>query len=104
MEKDVTVVRIYVGETDHGRQKNLMHEILNMLHDVHRVQGVTVFRGIAGFDDTGEVHASDILRIMVDLPLVIEFFDKPSVVEAVLSTLRDRLPEGHIVSWPAKCR
>jgi len=104
METEVTVVRIYISEADHGRRKNLMQEILNILHDQHRVKGVTVFRGIAGFGDTGEVHASDILRLMVDLPLVIEFFDEPSVVQAVLGLLGNLVPKGRIVSWRALCR
>lgn len=104
METQVTVVRIYLSEADHGRRKNLMQEILNILHDQHRVKGVTVFRGIAGFGDTGEVHASDILRLMVDLPLVIEFFDELSVVHAVLGLLSGLVPDGRIISWQATCR
>ena len=103
METEVTVVRIYLSEADHGRHKNLMQEILNILHDQHRVKAVTVFRGIAGFGDTGEVHASDILRLMVDLPLVIEFYDKPAVVEAALGLLSGLVPAGHIVHWRATC-
>jgi PII-like signaling protein len=104
MDTEVTVVRIYLSEADHGRRKTLMQEILNILHDQHRVRGVTVFRGIAGFGEAGEVHASDALRLMVDLPLVIEFYDKPAVVEAVLGLLKDLIPAGHIVSWEAGCR
>jgi PII-like signaling protein len=38
---------------------------------------------------------------MVDLPLVIEFFDEPKVVAAVLSLLREMLSEHPIVTWPA---
>lgn len=104
MDKDVTIVRIYLSEADHGRRKNLVQEIVAMLHDQHRVKGVTVFRGIAGFGDTGEVHASDILRLMVDLPLVIEFFDEPQVVDAVLVLLSGMIPEGRTVRWNALCR
>jgi uncharacterized protein len=104
MESEVTIVRIYLSEADHGRRKNLMQEILNILHDQQRVKGVTVFRGIAGFGDTGEVHASDILRLMVDLPLVIEFFDEPTVVQAVLGLLSGLVPDGRIVWWRASCR
>jgi PII-like signaling protein len=104
MAIEVTVVRIYLHEADHGRRKNLMQEILSLLHDQQRVKAVTVFRGIAGMGDAGEVHATDILRLMVDLPVVIEFFDEPKVVEAVLGLLNDRIPAGHIVSWQATCR
>jgi PII-like signaling protein len=99
----VTVVQIYLNEADHGRRKNLMQEMLNIIHDQHRVKGVVVFRAIAGFGDSGEVHASDLLRIMVDLPLVIEFFDAPEVVAAVLDVLKDRVPSGRILSWQATC-
>ncbi|HUC08996.1 MAG TPA: DUF190 domain-containing protein [Stellaceae bacterium] len=104
MAMEVTVVRIYLSEADHGHHRNLMQEVLNILHDQHRVRAVTVFRGIAGFGDNGEVHASDILRVMVDLPLTIEFFDAPKVVEAVLVLLRGLIPEGRIISWPATAR
>jgi PII-like signaling protein len=104
MATDVTMVRIYLHEADHGRRKNLMQEILNILHDQQRVKGVTVFRGIAGMDESGEVHASDMLRLMVDLPLVIEFFDEPKVVEAVLDLIKDLIPSGHVISWHASCR
>jgi PII-like signaling protein len=104
METEVTVVRIYLSEADHGRRKTLMQEVLNILHDQHKVRGVTVFRGIAGIGDTGEVHASDMLRILVDLPLVIEFFDTPEVVTAVLSLLTPLIPAGHTISWSATCR
>jgi len=104
METAVTVVRIHLSEADHVHRKTLMQELLNILHDQHKVRCVTVFRGIAGIGDTGEVHASDILRIMVDLPLVIEFFDTPEIVKAVLALLNDLIPEGHTISWPATCR
>ena len=79
-----------------------MREILSILHDRHAVQGVTVFRGIAGFGADGEVHADDMLRLNVDLPLVIEFFDEPVIAEAAIHLLDNLVPGGHIVSWPAK--
>jgi uncharacterized protein len=102
MANDIVMVRIYLSEADHGRRRTLMQEILTLLQDRHAVQGVTVFRGIAGFGASGEVRADDILRLNVDLPLVIEFFDEPKVVEAAIHLLDDLVPGGHIVSWPAK--
>jgi uncharacterized protein len=102
MSNDVVMVRIYLSEADHGRRKTLMQEIITLLQDRHAVQGVTVFRGIAGFGASGEVRADDILRLNVDLPLVIEFFDESKVVEAAIHLLDDLVPGGQIVSWPAK--
>jgi PII-like signaling protein len=103
MANDVLMVRIYLNEADHGRRKTLMREIFSLLHDRHAVRGVTVFRGVAGFGAGGEVHADDMLRLTVDLPLVVEFFDEPEAAEAAIHLLDDLVPGGHIVSWPAKC-
>jgi uncharacterized protein len=102
MGNDILIVRIYLHEADHGKRKTLMQEILTLLQDRNAVQGVTVFRAIAGFGAGGEVHAGDILRLNVDLPLVIEFFDEPKVAEAAIALLDDLVPGGHIVSWPAR--
>ena len=49
----------------------------------------------------GEVRASDLLRLNVDLPVVIEFFDQPVVVDAVLGALEGMVPKGHVVAWRA---
>ena len=63
MSNDMLMVRIYLSEADHGKRKTLMQEILTLLQYLwHAVQGVTVFRGIAGFGAGGEVRADDILR------------------------------------------
>ena len=101
MDNEIMVVRIYLHETDHGTRTTLMQEVMNILHDRQRVLGVIVFRGIAGFDESGEVHAADLLRLNVDLPLVIEFFDKPEVAEAALALLDGLVPAAHILSWRA---
>ncbi len=104
MANDILMVRIYLSESDQGRRKRLMQEILTLLQDRHAVQGVTVFRGIAGLGAGGEVRADDILRLNVDLPLVIEFFDEPKVAEAAIALLDGLVPGGYIVSWPAQRR
>ena len=41
---------------------------------------------------------------MVNLPLVIEFFDTPKVVDAALALLDGLVPSGHILSWRAELR
>jgi PII-like signaling protein len=104
MSSEVIVVRIYLHETEHGRRTTLQEEILTLLHDQHRVKGVTVFRGIAGFGASGMVHAADLLRLTVDLPVVIEFYDRPEVAEAAMELLNGLVPEGHMIWWHANCR
>lgn len=99
----ITMVRIYIREGDRVQGHDLMREIFDFLHGEHRVHGLTVFRGVAGFGAKGEVHAEDLLRLNVHLPLVLEFFDSPERASAVLPGLRAMVPASHIVTWDADC-
>ncbi len=96
-QSEVTVVRIYCSEAGHQHQK-----IIDMLHQDHRVAGVTAFRGIAGFGKSGHIHESGLLDISLDLPVIIEFFDRPDKVADVLPLLNEMVGPGHIVSWSAQ--
>ncbi|WP_298135661.1 DUF190 domain-containing protein [Acidiferrobacter sp.] len=99
----IEIVRIYVREGGDEAGLSLMEQVFALLHDRHKIQGLTVFRGIAGFGIHGEVHAADLLHMSARLPLVIEFFDTPEAVTAALAALQGLIPSGHIVKWPALC-
>ena len=92
----VTMVRIYLTEGRHQLQS-----LMRLLHDQEQVSGVTTFRGISGFGKSGRVHSSTLLDMSLDLPLVVEFFDRPQKVQQVLEHLNEIVGPGHIVSWPA---
>lgn len=104
MSSEIIVVRIYLHETEHGRRTTLQEEIVALLHDQHRIKGLTVYRGIAGFGASGMVHSADLLRLTVDLPVVIEFYDKAEVAEAAMKLLNGRIPDGHMIWWRANCQ
>ena len=93
---DITVVRIYLHEGG-GRLQSL----LSYLHDESRVRGVTVFRGISGFGQSGEYHSSALIDMSLDLPVVIEFFDTPERVDAMLEYLNTLVQPGHLMFWSA---
>lgn len=93
---DVVFVRIYLTEGE-GR----LEDLLRRLHDEEKVRGVTVFRGISGFGRSGRLHSSSLLDMSLDLPLVVEFFDEPPRVAAILDHIGAGFEPGHIVSWPA---
>lgn len=103
MDKEMLLVRIYLSEADQGKKHNLLDEIMEVLHDRHRVHGVTVFRGIAGFGAKGTVHSADLLRLTQKLPLVVEFFDEGPMVRSALQSLDGMIPSGHVISWPVTC-
>lgn len=94
---EVTVVRVYLTEG-----KAHMESLIKHLHDVEKVCGVTVFRGITGFGKHGTVHSSTLLDMSLDLPLVVEFFDEPARVADVMEHLNRIVEPGHIVSWQAR--
>jgi uncharacterized protein len=94
---NVTFVRIYLTEAE-----GMMERLVKQLHDQEKVRGVTVFRGISGFGKSGKMHASSLLDMSLDLPVVIEFFDIPDKVEPIIEHISDLLEPGHIVSWPAQ--
>ncbi len=96
-QSEVTLVRVYCSEKGHQHQK-----IIDLLHHDHRVAGVTAFRGIAGFGRSGQLHEAGLLDVSLDLPVIIEFFDRPEKVADVLIVLNEIVGPGHIVSWPAQ--
>lgn len=96
-ESEVMVVRVYLHEA-----KAHMEELLQYLHDESKVRGVTVFRGITGFGNSGEYHSSKLIDMSLDLPIVIEFYDEPEKVAAIIEHLNTKVKPGHIVYWPAK--
>lgn len=95
----VTVARIYVTEG-----KRIHEKIFRRLHDQEQVRGVTLFRGISGFGQSGEIHATALLDMSLDLPVIIEFFDVPEKVERVLADLADLIPPAHVITFAATLR
>lgn len=94
--EEVVLVRVYCSEKDRQHRR-----VIDALHKEHRVAGVTAFRGIAGFGRSGELHEAGLLDVSLDLPVIVEFFDRPERVEAVLPTIEAMVGRGHIVAWPA---
>jgi PII-like signaling protein len=94
---DVTVVRIYLHEGQ-GQADNL----LKRLHDWEHVRGVTVYRGVAGFGASGKIHTAKLVDLSLDLPVIVEFFDTPEKVAAILEHLSVDIKPGHMLSWTAQ--
>jgi len=97
MATAVTFVRIYLTESD-----KLVKPIMAYLHDELHIKGVSLFRAVSGFGQSGKIHSSDLITMALDLPLAVEFFDEPSKATVAIKHIGDMLSEGHIVSWPAQ--
>lgn len=74
-ESKAVLMRIFIGESDKYKGKNLYQFLVEWLRKNH-FAGVTVLRGLAGFGKASKVHSSDLLELSSDLPIVIEIVDK----------------------------
>jgi hypothetical protein len=73
-ETTATLMRIFIGESDRYKGKNLYQYLVEYLRKNH-YSGVTVLRGITGFGKDSKIHTSDLLELSSDLPIVIEIVD-----------------------------
>lgn len=92
---EVTIVRIYVTEGSH-----LLKPISDYLHNKAKVRGVSVFRAISGFGESG-IHDASWVDLSMNLPLTIEFFDHQAKIEPALEYLNTIIKAEHIIWWKA---
>lgn len=92
--EQVTMVRIYLHEGE-GQVRNL----LRRLHDWEKLRGVTVFRGVSGYGDSGHIVGADLLDLSLDLPVVVEFYDNSEKIKTILQHLSPTVKPGHMVWW-----
>ncbi|OGT20942.1 MAG: hypothetical protein A2V90_09340 [Gammaproteobacteria bacterium RBG_16_57_12] len=95
--EEITVVRIYLSEGE-----GQVNTLLKRLHDWEKVRGVTVFRGISGFGETGELHTGGLVDLSLNLPVVVEFFDTPDKIASIIEHFATVIKPGHMVWWKAQ--
>jgi PII-like signaling protein len=81
-----TRVRIYFGERDHYHGKPLWSALLEFLLG-EGAAGATVTRGVAGFGAHSRIHASSLVDLSSELPLVLEWADTDERVVRLLPGL-----------------
>lgn len=89
----VVVARIYLKESAEKLQA-----ILALLQDTAAIRGVSVFRAIEGYGDSGKVQ-QHLLDLAFHLPIIVEFFDDRDKVLGILPALKELVGAAHIVFW-----
>jgi len=94
---NITMVRIYLteGETQ-------LKTLIRRLRDWEKLRGLTVFRGITGFGQSGEIHGADFMDLSLHLPVVVEFFDEKEKISEIWEHLQEIIKPGHMVRWDAE--
>lgn len=90
---DNRLLRIFIGESDSYDGRPLYQAIVEALRS-EGLAGATVLRGIEGFGKSSRLHASHILRLSEDLPIVIECVDTVDRIEAILPALDRMIGDG----------
>ena len=93
---DVTIVRIYLteGETQ-------LKSLMKRLRDWEKLRGLTVFRGISGYGESGVIHGAKIVDLSLHMPVVVEFFDEDEKINSILDHIGDQIKPGHMLKWSA---
>lgn len=91
--EDGSLLRIFIGESDHWRGKPLYEAIVLKARELH-MAGATVLRGPMGFGAHSRMHTTKILRLSEDLPIVIEIVDSREKIEAFLPHIDAMVEEG----------
>lgn len=94
---DIIMVRIYIMEASH-----LLNQIVDYLKNEAKIRGISVFRAISGFGETGKA-TSLLVDLSLNLPLTLEFFDDDKdKIEKAIDHLGTIVKPEHIVFWKAK--
>lgn len=96
MSQAVTVARIYLIE---GRDD--INKIITRMVELD-ARGFTVFKGVAGLGTDHRLHKASLLALSSELPIIIEFFDKPERVKEVIEKLGNLVKPELIISWSAQ--
>ncbi|HEY84047.1 MAG TPA: CBS domain-containing protein [Chloroflexi bacterium] len=92
-------VSIHINERDRYKNQTLYTAILQHLKE-EGAAGATVIRGVAGFGAHSRIHTANIVSLTDELPLVIEWVDKPGRVERILPHIKTMVSEGLITLQP----
>src|SRR5947207_10621159 len=93
LPEQATLLRIFIGESDHWQHKPLYEALVLKAREMH-LAGATVLRGPMGFGASSRLHTTKILRLSEDLPLVIEIVDSEDKINGFLPTLDNMMASG----------
>ncbi len=90
------LIRIFVGEDDKWRGKNLYEAIVESLR-ANDIAGVTVYRGICGYGAHRRFHKEKRMSLSSDLPIMLSVVDEEAKILAYLPILEQMVQEGLVV-------
>lgn len=93
MPRDATLLRIFIGESDHHGGHPLYEALVLKARELH-LAGATVLRGPMGFGKSSRMHSAKILRLSEDLPMVVEIVDSREKIDEFLAAANGMVQSG----------
>ena len=87
------MLRVHFSEKDRWNGKPLHEEIVSLCMDLG-IAGATVYQGIEGFGQSGQIHHSSFWTGSSDLPIVISIIDREAEITRLLPYLEKMISEG----------
>jgi PII-like signaling protein len=96
IEGRARMMRIYIGEADHWKEKPL-HKALVEAMRANDIAGVTVYRGILGYGAHRRIHQDKPLHLSHDCPIMLSVVDTEEKLQAFLPIVEQMVQEGLVV-------
>ena len=85
------LLRVHISESDRAGSKPLYEAIVAKCREM-QIAGATVFRGIEGYGETGEMHRAHLLGR--DQPILITIVDTPKNIERLIPAIEQMMDTG----------
>ena len=94
------ILRIHISESDRYGDKPLYAVIVAKCREM-QIAGATVFRGLEGYGETGELHTAHLVRH--DQPIVITVVDTAENIARLVPVVEEMMHTGLIASSDVQC-
>lgn len=93
------LLRVHISESDRLDHKPLYEAIIAKCREM-RIAGVTVFRGLEGYGETGEMHRAHLVRH--DQPILVTIVDTVENIERLIPVIEQMMNTGIMAASDVK--
>jgi PII-like signaling protein len=93
------ILRIHIAESDRYGGKPLFEAIIAKCREL-KIAGATVFQGLEGYGETGDLHRAHL--ITHDQPIVIVIVDTQQNLDRLLPSVEEMIDTGLLATSPVE--
>ena len=99
-EQQAKILRIHFSESDRYGERPLYEAVVAKCREM-QIAGATVFRGLEGYGESGELHMARLVRH--DQPIIVTIVDTAENVARLIPVLEGMMHTGLIASSAVRC-